>query len=265
MIVGQDRPVTVHLPQSSQDENPPGLLIDLHGYSGDSLSQSQYTFLKEAAYKRGVIYAAPDGLIDEQGNHFWNAYSACCNFNKNPVDDAKYLNGIVEEISNKVAVDPKKIYFFGHSNGHFMTYKFACDKSEVVAAIAGLAGAMDISGQNCSPASPVSVLHIHGTADQVIAFDGGSIFGNAYTSADETLKRWAKINNCQENLIPKGNFDLLASISGDETSSKEYNCSASNKVSVETWVINQGIHSPSLDLNFAFKVMDWLLSHPKQS
>lgn len=264
IIVGQDRPVTVYLPESSQDQNPPGLLIDLHGYSGESLSQSQYTFLKDAAYQRGVIYAAPNGLIDQQGNHFWNASSSCCNFNNNPVDDTEYLNGIVEEISNKVAVDPNRIYLFGHSNGHFMTYKFACDKSEVVAAIAGLAGAMDVSGQSCNPSNPVSVLHIHGTADQVIAFDGGSIFGNAYTSAEETLKRWARFNGCQDDLLSNGNFNLLASISGDETDRKTYECTAAKKVSVETWIINQGAHSPELDLNFAFQVIDWLLEHQKQ-
>jgi len=33
---------------------------------------------------------------------------------------------------------------------------------------------------------------------------------------------------------------------------------------VELWSIKDGPHGPILDSNFALKVMDWLLAHPKK-
>ncbi len=260
-IVGGDRATFVTLPAGYSKGVAAPLLIDLHGYISNSLTHEKFAKMDIAAQKRGVIYAAPDGLKDSQGFEFWNASNACCNFNSNPVDDVAFIQSLIDEISSKASVDPRRIYVFGHSNGHFMTYKFACSNPQTVAAIAGLAGAMDSDPASCGARTPVSVLHIHGTADATINYSGGSIFGDAYTGAQESAKRWAAIDKC--SLTPKIGpaFDLVTSIQGLETTPTVYSCPGAG---VELWSIKDGPHGPILDSNFALKVMDWLLAHPKK-
>ena len=258
--VGGDRPTFVTLPTTYSPDKPAPLIIDLHGYMSTSLAHERFAMMDSAAQKRGVIYAAPDGLKDSQGFQFWNASKACCNFNNNPVDDAAFIQSLIEEISSKASVDPKRIYVFGHSNGHFMTYKFACTYPKTVAAIAGLAGAMDIDPQSCGAQSPVSVLHIHGTNDQVITYTGGSIFSNSYTSAAQSAQRWSDIDKCSLPAVAGAPFDLVSTIKGAETTPLIYSCPQS---AVELWSINGGAHGPLLDSSFGLKVMDWLLAHPK--
>ncbi|MDA2963156.1 MAG: UbiA family prenyltransferase [Actinomycetota bacterium] len=260
-ILGGDRPVTVVLPTQYLKQNPAPLLINLHGYSGDSTSQSRFTFLDKAAQERGVIYVAPDGLQDSKGNRFWSAFAACCNFNSNPVDDAAYIKSLIDQISKRVSVDSARIYLFGHSNGHFMSYKFACTYPQSIAAIAGLAGAMDSDAQSCQANEPMSVLHIHGTSDDVISYGGGEIFGRSYTDAVTTAKRWALIDKCSQMPAVEIGFDLVTSIQGAETIPTVYSCP---EKSVELWQVMGGVHSPELDASFALKVMDWLLAHPKK-
>ena len=142
-----------------------------------------------------------------------------------------------------------------------MTYKFACSHPETVAAIAGLAGAMDIDPTSCGATSPVNVLHIHGTSDETINYAGGSLFGNLYTGALENAKRWAEIDKCSLTPTSGSAFDLVASMQGAETTSIIYSCP---KVRVELWSIENGTHGPDFDSSFGLKVMDWFLAHPKK-
>jgi poly(3-hydroxybutyrate) depolymerase len=260
-IAGGDRATFVALPVGYSRDVPAPLLIDLHGYMSTSLNHEKFAKMDVAAQKRGVIYAAPDGLPDSQGYQFWNASKACCNFNSNPVDDVAFIQSLIDEISNKVSVDPKRIYVFGHSNGHFMTYKFACSRPETVAAVAGLAGAMDIDPASCAATTPVSVLHIHGTDDATINYSGGSIFGNSYTGAEQSAKRWAGIDKCSLTPTIASAFDLVSSIPGLETTPTVYSCP---EAAVELWSIKGGSHGPAIDSSFGLKVMDWLLAHPKK-
>ena len=259
--VGGDRPTFVTLPEGYSTSNPAPLVIDLHGYMSTSINHQRFAMMNSAANKRGVIYAAPDGLPDSQGYQFWNASKVCCNFNANPVNDAAFIQSLIDEISSKASVDRKRIYVFGHSNGHFMAYKFACTYPQTVAAIAGLAGAMDIAEDSCPARESVNVLHIHGTSDEVINYSGGEIFSNIYTGAQASTKRWAEIDACSKSPKIGVAFDLVASIQGPETTPTVYSCPNS---AVELWSIEGGAHGPVLDSTFGLKVMDWLLAHPKK-
>lgn len=257
VTVGGDRPADLFLPASYSKETPVPLLLDLHGYGGESAAHGAYTFLQAAADQRGVAYIAPNGLKDSTGNRFWNAYNACCNFVGSKVSDVDYIKSLIEEISSKVSIDQSRIYLFGHSNGHFMSYKFACSTEGVVTAIAGLAGSMDNSPNNCSN-NPINVLHIHGTDDQTILYDGGSLFGNPYLSAEKTTAQWASINSCTKPR--ESSIDLLESMDGAETSQLAYTCA---EKSLELWRINGGVHVPALNKEFALRTLDWLLIHRK--
>lgn len=251
ITLNADRPAALFLPTNYSPESPLPLLINIHGYGGQSDEFSSYTYLQVLAKEKGLAYIAPDGLTDSLRNQFWNATEPCCNFNKVDVDDVTYLKSLIDEASQKVSIDPKRIYLFGYSNGHFMSYKFACSINGVVAAVAGLAGATD---ERCD-GKPVNILHIHGTADQTIRYDGGKLFEKSYPSVDQTLAQWSDINSCTSSTEAK--FELLQSMEGVETTSRTYSCA---KADLEHWKIDNGVHRPVLDKDFANNVLDWLLA-----
>ncbi len=254
-----DRGTQLILPSGiSQDESLP-LLINLHGYTGTGASQSAYTFLQEAAGEAGVAYIAPTGTEDNQGSNFWNTNAACCNFNNSDVDDVAFLDSLIEKSLKLAKINPKKIYLFGHSNGHFMAYGYLCSGSTKVAAIAGLAGAMNTDPALCQ-SKPNNILHIHGEQDETILYNGGTLLGTQYTSAQSTVDQWSAINGCNKG--GESEIDLLESLSGIDTFRNDYSCS---KGSLELWQIPNGEHTPALDLDFARKVLVWLIAHSKNN
>jgi polyhydroxybutyrate depolymerase len=254
ITLNEDRPASLFLPANYSAETPVPLLINLHGYTGKGSVHSSYTYLQGAAKEKGLAYVAPDGTEDSLRSQFWNASTACCNFNGVDVDDVAYIKSLIDEASSLVAIDPKRIYLFGHSNGHFMSYKFACSTNGVVAAVAGLAGAMDNNLDNCTK-SPTNILHIHGTSDQTILYNGGALFQKPYPSVDQSLAQWSEINSCTNP--SEKDFDLMQSMVGSETTNRTYSCT---KADLELWRINNGLHTPTLDREFANKVLDWLLA-----
>jgi poly(3-hydroxybutyrate) depolymerase len=112
---------------------------------------------------------------------------------------------------------------------------------------------MDVDSSLCSGKSG-NVLHIHGDSDSTISYTGGSIFAKSYQSVDDLMKSWSNNNQCSANTENK--LDVVAAMSGQETSSVAYKCS---KGSLELWKINGGVHVPILDRGFADKVVSWLI------
>ena len=77
---------------------------------------------------------------------------------------------MILQIEKDFKVDPKRIYATGMSNGAIMSYTLACELSDKIAAIAPV-GSIGHYKQ-CSPQSPVPVLHIHGIDDPCAIYEG---------------------------------------------------------------------------------------------
>jgi polyhydroxybutyrate depolymerase len=271
---GGDRPVTVHLP-SPDPGSPAPLILLLHGYDGSAADIEDYFRLGRVAAARGIVLATPEGTTDRDGRRFWNATDACCDAYDSGIDDAGYLTDLIAEIQTVASVDPKRIYLVGYSNGGFMSYRMACDHADIVAAIVSLAGATFARPDDCRPSEPVAVLQIHGTADDVIEFDGGDLSDAVgtggppltYPGARETTASWAGYDGCAGELVDAGDtVDVDALISGPsgpaETKiAKATGCEPGGHV--ELWTIPDGGHGPSISSAFAETVVDFLLDHSK--
>jgi len=258
-----DRPFGVFVPSSVTPGEPAPLLVLLHGYGGDGGQIEDYFGLEPVAQERGILLVHPSGTPDAGGNRFWDAADACCRFESPPVDDSTYLNDILDAVSQRYAVDPDRIWFVGHSNGGFMSYRMACDHADRIAAIVSLAGTSHLDPSLCRPSSAVSILQIHGTQDSVIAFDGGEIFDREYPAVLPTLQAWMQHNQCTGKLGETGtSFDLDAGVDGDETEVLRAG-GCPDGVGVELWRIEDGSHSPLFVADYARLVIDFLEAHPK--
>jgi len=101
----------------------------------------------------------------------WNS-GACCGYAmENRVDDTGFLHALIDKLERDYAVDRRRIFATGISNGGMMSYRLACELSDKIAAIAPVEGAQDLA---CHPANRVSVIVFHGTSDHLVPFEGGT-------------------------------------------------------------------------------------------
>ena len=160
-------------------------------------------------------------------------------------------------------VDPDRIYFMGHSNGGFMSYRMACEASERVAAIVSLAGSDFLGDDDCVPTAPVSVLQVHGTLDGTIRYEGGDLGAGAHPSAEDVVARWAARAGCDTSAPTAGDpLDLDASVEGAETRVTRYD-EGCPRIGAERWRIEGGVHIPPLTRHFTPRAVEWLLDHPR--
>ena len=267
ITIAGERPAQVLIPGSLKPKVAAPLIVALHGFTASTSELMSLMNLSGEAYKRGVVLAVPSGTRNNDGLTFWNATGSCCDFNGSGVDDSQYLMDLVKQVSSKVSIDQKRIYFVGHSNGGFMSYTVACNNSDKIAAIVNLAGSTYADSSLCNADHPVSVLQINGTADELIHIAGGNVFDDAkqpYPSVLDETSYWAGINGCSTKVpavVGKAKFNYESAIAGSETTKSAYKCPKG--VAVEMWTIADGRHVPKLNSAFVSAVFDFLLAHKK--
>ena len=252
----------VHVPSGYDAAAPAPLIVLLHGYTSSGAGQDTYMQVSALKDAYGFILVAPDGTREAGGNRprFWHASAACCNFSASEVDDVAYLAGLIAAIKADYAIDDKRVYLFGHSNGGFMSYRMAYEHPGAIAAIASLAGA---DQSLPAPPEPVHVLQIHGTADTAIPYESGSFRDRALPGAKASVESWAAHNGCAVTGVDSGTLDLDGGLDGAESDVTRYTDGCRPGGSAELWTINGGGHVPALSAHFTRLVVEWLLGHPK--
>lgn len=267
ITVGDARPAQILIPGTLKAKVAAPLLVALPGFTATPNDLLALVDLTAEAYKRGVVLALPSGSKNGGGLPFWNATDSCCDFEKSGVDDSKYLMDLVKQIGSKVLIDKKRIYFFGHSNGGFMSYTVACNNSDKIAAIVSLEGSSFADMSMCGASKPVSVLQINGTADELINIEGGNVFDDPkqpYPTVKEETGKWAQVNGCSSSspvILNKKKFNYESALAGSETTKAAYKCPKG--VAVEMWTIVGGAHLPKINRAFTSAVFDFLLAHKK--
>ncbi|MBE2249741.1 MAG: hypothetical protein IAE78_09335 [Myxococcus sp.] len=257
------RPFDVNVPVGYRADQPVPLVVVLHGYTATAQVQDMYFGLSRLAQTRTFLVALPNGLRDDMLQQYWNATDACCAFGKTN-DDVAYLTAVIRDVQARYAVDPKRIFLVGHSNGGFMSHRLACDRAGLIAGIVALAGSNWADVTKCNPTAPVAVLQIHGTLDPVIAYNGGATVGQPpYPSAEDSVRSWGAKNGCTGNLSNiGGDLDLVTALLGDETKREGFTGCPANGAA-ELWTIRGAGHLPLINDAFSDRLYTWLLAHPK--
>jgi polyhydroxybutyrate depolymerase len=82
---------------------------------------------------------------------------------------------LIDTLAAHYSVDRNRIYASGCSNGAMMANRLAAEKSDVFAAVVGVAGPLALSATNSElkPSRPVSVMDFHALTDQGVPYNGG--------------------------------------------------------------------------------------------
>lgn len=141
---------------------PLPVVLDLHGYLEPAVIQ--YTSTEFGSYGRthGFVTVTPQLL--RPGLPRWD-------FGRGSADIG-YLADLLTEVETTLCVDTRRIYATGLSMGGFTTSSLGCQLADRIAAIAPVAGLTDFAW--CAPARPIPVIALHGTADPIVAYAGGT-------------------------------------------------------------------------------------------
>lgn len=142
------------------------LVVMMHGVSGSAREAEKDYHWDGLADSGKFVVAYPDGL-----DHAWNVdgQTCCGRSGREGVDDVGFISAAVADIAKNVGIDTAKVYATGMSNGGIMSYTLACT-TEIFAAIGPVAGTQLNA---CRTPHPMSVMHIHGTADELVPYGGG--------------------------------------------------------------------------------------------
>lgn len=199
------RSYNVHVPPGYDKTKPTPTVVAFHGFSSNAQEQEGLSLMSQVADEKGFIVIYPQGLnypeaarVQDAGyddSQSWNAGGCCGPAQIYGVNDVDFVEALFADLDTRVCVDTRRTYATGMSNGAFFAYRLACERSERFAAIAPVSGMENVS--TCTPGRAVPVMHFHGTADQTISYDGGTIpFGRPYPSAPATVAKWAERNGC---------------------------------------------------------------------
>ncbi|MFV3742266.1 alpha/beta hydrolase family esterase [Mycobacterium tuberculosis] len=168
------------------------LVVMLHGGFGSAKQAERSYGWDELADSEKFLVAYPDGY-----HRAWNANGGgCCGRPaREGVDDIGFVRAVVADIANNVSIDPARVYVTGMSNGAIMSYTLACNTS-IFAAIGVVSGTQL---DPCQSPRPVSVIHIHGTADPLVRYHGGPGAGFARIDGPpvpDLNAFWREVNRC---------------------------------------------------------------------
>lgn len=202
---GRDRTYHLYVPESLPAGRPVPLLVAMHGGTGWGEQFERNSGFDGLAEANQFIVVYPDGITIGPAfpmGRVWNGGNCCGPAVRENVDDVAFISQLIDTLEAQYDIDPGRVYAAGHSNGGIMSYRLACELSDKVVAIGLQAGWLAIPPESCQPGRPVSMIHIHGTADQNAPIDGGrgerSISGVDATPAIDNAKKIASVNMCPQ-------------------------------------------------------------------
>lgn len=203
----QTRYYKLHVPKKYSVKLPAPLLVVLHGGGGDMSIQSNEEFYHQISKSEseGFIALFPNGYSQFKSGKLatWNAGKCCGKARDLKIDDVTFIKAAIEKTKSQLAIDEKRIFATGMSNGGMMAYRLACELPEMFRAIAAVAGTDNT--ESCVASKPISILHIHAKNDDHVLFDGGA-GKNAFrdrsqitnfVSVPSTIEKWRGLNKCE--------------------------------------------------------------------
>lgn len=207
----QKRTYLLHVPKGYDPKTPVPVVLALHGAAMDGSMMVWFSGLNQKSDESGFIVVYPSGT-GVGPFRTWNAGGFSGKLSEGKADDVAFIGKLLDDIASVVKVDEKRVYACGMSNGGMMCYRLAAELSDRIAAIAPVAGTIAI--EESKPKRPVSVMHFHGSKDDIVPFEmskGKSPPFMKLKGVEDSVKSWVKLNGCEET--PKSD---TISMHGDE-------------------------------------------------
>jgi polyhydroxybutyrate depolymerase len=267
-VGGRERTYRLYVPSSLPD-GPVPLFIGFHGGGGWGDQFARTNHVEALAATNGFIVVHPDGVnIPGQRGGVWNGGMCCAIAARENVDDVGFVDVLIEELALDHDIDPQRVFAFGHSNGGIMSYRLACELAERIVGIGVVAGTLGVD--TCDPTKPVSVIHVHGTADRNLPITGG-VGPDSRAGVDFPPPREGFATIAERDGCPAAEEATV----GDVTTALQEPCEAASAaafVTIESaahpWPGGTAVVPPASGAVYegydaTVEIVDFLLSHPR--
>lgn len=204
---GFTREAEVRIPKNYSKDQPPPLVVVLHGAGGNGQIALRKDGWSERADAEGFIAVAPTGLPARprvEANvatnpRVWNSGQLNPRGPRAAIDDVAFIRELLDELQQQVPYNKDRVFVAGHSNGGSMALKLAAELSERFQAVGTVAGLIAV--ENPQPKRPLPTLYILGAADPLMPLEGGEVHLPWQTRQNppvrEGFEKWAKSLGCE--------------------------------------------------------------------
>jgi polyhydroxybutyrate depolymerase len=205
---GSRRSYLVHVPAGYTHENPMPLVVVIHGAFDTAEGIERISGFSRLSDREGFVVLYPNGIGILGFLQHWNAGHCCGKAAEDGVDDVGFVAAAIEDVCTRLKIDRKRVFMTGFSNGGMLTYRFAAERGEILAAAAPMAAS--IGGRASAevplwripePVRPLPLLVIHGLADDDVRYEGGASLHRGgertYLSVEESVRFWVGRNGCR--------------------------------------------------------------------
>ena len=199
------REYLVKIPAQHNETMP--ILYFLHGL-GDNITRLDNEFhFQQIANRFGWMVVVPQAL-SQSGATMWNAALM-----SSSIDDSGFLMALLDTLAVQYPVNLDSVFFTGFSMGGFMTHRMAIEHGDRITACAPVSGLITHTMASHTAVAPVKMMHIHGTADPVVGYDGNSQYfgGNLGLNVDAIINYWKNANHCVDDPV----IDTLPDLHND--------------------------------------------------
>lgn len=198
----RERSAIVHVPRRAAEKSALPVVLNFHGGGGHGANQKEYSLLDSLADQETFVAVYPNGNGRFESRLLtWNAGTCCAYAAINNIDDVGFVRTLLGAIAEKLPVDRRRVYATGLSNGGMMSHRLAAQASDVIAAVAPVAGGMALPTIQSSRAIPI--MHIHSVDDPRALYSGGlgppfplTNSQVLHPNIDQTIANWVKHNGC---------------------------------------------------------------------
>jgi polyhydroxybutyrate depolymerase len=141
---------------------PLPLVVAFHGARGTGDGFSDESGLSRSAERHGFAVLYPTA---GSSRHFWSLNRAAV------PDDVARLRALLPRAIRRACANPSRLYATGVSNGGGFAARVGCEMAGTFAAVAPVAGGYS-SLDACPDGTRTSMLEIHGSADQIVPYEG---------------------------------------------------------------------------------------------
>lgn len=267
-VGGRDRHFLIDLPPRYASRGPMPVVLDFHGGGGSPSRARTQTGFTSVAGAAGaiVVYPAGSGQLGNDRLLTWNVGTCCGYAQRQNIDEVAFVRALLDTLEANYHVDTSRVFATGFSNGAMMTYLVGCRLSNRFAAIAVVSGELT---EPCNPARPVSVMIVHGTADENLPYNGG-IGANARAKHDVrpvsyAVDSWRTADRCTGRPVITKSGTVTHSISSgcaDNTAVELFTIDGGGHSWPGTRRMMRGTNGPSDAMDATKVAWSFFLSHP---
>ncbi len=206
---GVERSYVVHVPASYDPATPSPVVIMFHGGGGTARGAMWQTGWTDKAEEEGFLAVFPEGTRADPtwparflyNPQTWNDGSGRINLGaaRRQVAEVEFVRAMIEDLCVRFAVDRRRIFATGFSNGASMAFRVGRELPKCLAAIAPVAG--NDWSQQSTIERPVPVLYITGTSDPLNPIEGGEIWVGSLSFGEkpplrDLIQKWVRLLGC---------------------------------------------------------------------